>query len=91
MRNAFTVTALLLVPVFVLVADDVSWEKLSLRYLRRLGDKTGARDKLRELGFHGDRTYENYRYRQLILIFLALSFELLTAIFINLAIQTLVA
>lgn len=91
MRSAFTITALLLIPVFLLVADDVSWEKLSLRYLRRLGDKTGARDKLRELGFNSDRTYENFRYRQLILIFLALSLELLIAIFINLAIQSLLA
>lgn len=91
MRSTFTITVLLLIPVFLLVADDVSWEKLSLGYLRRLGDRTGARDKLRELGFESDRTYENFRYRQLILIFLALSIELLTAIIFNLAVQLLLA
>ena len=89
MRNTFAITALLLIPAFLLVVDDVSWEKLSLGYIRRLGDRTGAHDKLRELGFEGEITYENFRYRQLILIFLALSIELLAALFLNLAIASL--
>jgi tight adherence protein C len=89
MRSNIAITALLLLPTFLLVAEDVSWEKMSLRYIRRIGDRTGAHDKLRELGFDGDRTYENFRYRQLILIFLVLSCELFGAIFLNLAIAPL--
>lgn len=89
MRNSFAITGLLLIPVFLLVADDLSWEKLSLRYIRRFGDRTGAQEKLQELGFDGDTNYENFRYRQLILIFLAISAELLTATFLNLSITSL--
>ena len=89
MRSSFAVTALLLIPVFLLVADDLSWEKLTFRYIRKVGDKTGAQDKLRELGFDSDRNYENFRYRQLILVFLALSIGLITAIFLNLSIASL--
>lgn len=91
MRNSFAITALLLIPVFLLVADDFSWEKLSLGYIRKLGDRTGVQEKLRELGFDGDRTFEDFRYRQLILIFLTLSVELLTSVFLNFTIASLFA
>ena len=85
MRNSFALIALLLIPVFLLLVEDISWEKLSLSYIRKIGDRTGARGKLQELGFEDDVTYENFRYRQLILIFIAAAIELLASIFLDLS------
>lgn len=73
----------------MLIVEDISWEKLSLSYIRKIGDRTGARGKLAELGFASERNYENHRYRQLILIFLALSGEVLASIFLNFSWATL--
>jgi len=91
MRNSFVITALILIPVFLLIADDIQWEKLSLRYIGKIGDHTDARSKLAELGYGDERSYENYRYRQLILIFLALSIEIISAVFLALKLATLFA
>lgn len=91
MRNNFLVTALILIPVFLLVAEDTHWEKLSLSYIRKIGDRTDARSKLSELGYADDRSYENYRYRQIILIFLAISFETVSAIFFSIKLTSLFA
>jgi tight adherence protein C len=72
MGNFPLITALLLIPVFILIIDDISWEKLSLNCIDRIGDRTNVRNKLTELGYSSQRSYENFRYRQLILIFLLL-------------------
>lgn len=89
MRNSLVVVLLLLIPIFLLIADDISWEKLSLLYIGKIGDRTDARGKLAELGYVQEKSYENFRYRQLIFIFLALSIETLAAIFIELSFASL--
>ena len=91
MRNNLLVTILILIPVFLLVAEDTHWEKLSLSYIRKIGDRTDARSKLSELGYADDRSYENYRYRQIILSFLAISFETVSAIFFSIKLTSLFA
>jgi len=91
MRNSLSITALILIPVFILIADDVSWEKLSLRYIGKIGDRTDARSKFIELGYPDNQSYENFRYRQLILIFLAISIELLASVFLGFSIATFLA
>lgn len=91
MRNSLALTALILVPVFLLIADDIDWEKLSLGSIRRIGDRSDVRGKLIELGYLEERSYENYRYRQLILIFITLSFEIIATIFLATSLLTLFA
>lgn len=91
MRNSLLITALILIPVFLLIADDIKWEEMSLSYIKKVGDRTDARSKLAELGYSNEKSYENYRYRQVILIFLAISAEILTSIFLSLEPTTLLA
>jgi tight adherence protein C len=91
MRNSLALTVLVLIPIFLLIADDISWEKLSLSYIRRIGDRTKVRDKLIELGFPEQNSYENYRYRQLILIFIALSLEVIASILLSFSLASLLA
>lgn len=83
MRNSMALTVLVLILVFVLVSEDISWEKISLRFIRRVGDRTSVRKKLEELGYRGEERYENFRYRQLILIFLTVSVEFCATIFLD--------
>ena len=90
MSNSLVITGLILIPAFLLIVDDFSWEGLSIGYIKKIGDRTDARGKLRELGYADERRYENYRYRQLILIFLSLSIELVLSIFLNFSLGTLV-
>lgn len=90
MRNSLLITALILIPTFLLLVEDISWEKMSLGYIDKIGDRTNARSKLEELGFASERNYENFRYRQLILIFLALSIELMLTIFLDISLASLV-
>lgn len=59
----------LLVPAFLILNSDISWESLSIRSIHRIGDRTSVRAKLEELGLAEQRHYENFRYRQLILSF----------------------
>ena len=91
MRNSVLMTVLVLIPVFLLTTDNVSWEKLSLNYIGKIGDRTDARNKLVELGYSNERSYENFRYRQLILIFLLLSLELVVSILLSLSVASLLA
>jgi tight adherence protein C len=71
--------------VFLLIVDEFSWEKLSLKYISKIGDRTSAHSKLEELGYASKKNYENFRYRQLILIFITISLELILSIFLNLS------
>ena len=89
MRNSFVVTGLILIPVFLLIVDDFSWERLSIGLIKKISDRTDARSKLSELGFGDEKSYENYRYRQLILVFLSLSIELVISIFLDLSLSAL--
>ncbi|MEN9687522.1 MAG: hypothetical protein RL381_534 [Actinomycetota bacterium] len=89
MRNYLVITALLLIPVFVLLVEDIGWEKSSIQYLRKIGDKTDVRTKLIELGYYEEKSYENFRYRQLLLIFLVLSLEFILSIIFDLSFATL--
>jgi tight adherence protein C len=72
---------LLVAPVIFLLNPGFSWEALSLRSIHRIGDKTSVRIKLQELGFSHEVDYENFRYRELIIVFLALLTELLTFLY----------
>ena len=67
----------LLVPAFLFLNSDISWESLSIRSINRIGDKTSVRAKLEELGLAEQRSYENFRYRQLIFSFLTAFVELI--------------
>lgn len=79
---------LILIPVFLLIVEEISWEKLSLNYIRKIGDRTNAQSKLEELGYASEKNYENFRYRQLILIFIATSLELILSIFLNFSLMS---
>jgi tight adherence protein C len=89
MRNYLVITALLLIPVFLLLVEDVAWEKSSIRYIKKIGDRTDVREKLQELGYNDEKSYENFRYRQLILIFIALALGIAVSIFLDLSIAAL--
>lgn len=88
MRNSLLITLLILIPVFLLIVEEISWEKLSLNYIRKIGDRTNAQSKLEELGYASEKNYENFRYRQLILIFIATSLELILSIFLNFSLMS---
>ena len=91
MQSSVLMTVLVLIPAFLLITDDISWEKLSLNYISKIGDRTNARKKLTELGYSSERSYENFRYRQLILIFLLLSLEFTTFILLSFSMFSLLA
>ncbi len=91
MRSQLTLVALILMSVFLLIAEDISWEKLSFRYIARIGDRTNARNKLAELGYSSELSYENFRYRQLIIVFLISAIELCGSIFFNISLSLLLS
>jgi tight adherence protein C len=91
MSNLLALTIIILIPAFLLIAEDVQWEKLSLISIRRIGDWTDARLKLEELGYVNERSYENYRYRQIILIFLAIALEIIATAFLSFSVSKLIA
>lgn len=90
MSNSHVITAIILIPAFLLMAEDVQWEKLSLISIRRIGDWTDARLKLEELGYANEGSYENFRYRQIILIFLATAVEIIATAFLSFSITKLI-
>jgi tight adherence protein C len=67
MNNPLTVTALFLIPIFLLLNDDFSLERASIKSIHRIGDRTSVRAKLAELGRFKEQDYENFRYKQLII------------------------
>ena len=85
MRNSLLITLLILIPVFLLIVEEISWEKLSLNYIWKIGDRTNAQSKLIELGYASEKNYENFRYRQLILIFISISSEIILSILLNIS------
>jgi tight adherence protein C len=89
MSSHLVAMILILTTVFLLVSEDISWEKLSIGAVHKIGDQTNVRVKLNELGYFKERSYEDFRYRQIILIFLFLSVELLFTIFLEIQINSL--
>lgn len=77
MRMQEIVVFSLLVPAFLAFNSDISWERLSIKSIHRIGDRTSVKSKLEELGLGELRNYENFRYRQLILSVLVATVELL--------------
>ena len=81
MRNLAIITLFFLIPMFALLNDGISWERLSINLIRKTNDKTSVRSKLIELGIRGEGDYENFRYRQIILIFLSTATVILVGLF----------
>jgi tight adherence protein C len=61
------VVVLFLIPALILINEDFSWENFALKTVHSLGDRTGARDKLQELGKSSEIDYEDFRLRQLVI------------------------
>jgi tight adherence protein C len=80
---------LILISVFLLVAEDIAWEKLSISTVHKIGDRTNARSKLKELGYLQESSYENFRYRQIILIFLFVAIEIPSSVFLEIPLNSL--
>lgn len=91
MNSTLSITLLLLIPVFFLIYSDFSFEKLSLKSIRRIGDKSGVRGKLTELGHPEEIHYENFRYRQIILTFSFVSAIFLFWVIYQFSLSSLIA
>jgi tight adherence protein C len=76
MNTSTLVVILLLVPALILLNEDFSLEKFTLTTVHRVGDKTGVKGKLAELGFPDEEGYEKFRLKQLLVTALV-SFPLL--------------
>jgi tight adherence protein C len=79
----FFIVILFVVPIIFILNPGFSWEKLSLGYISKIGDKTSVRNKLQELGFSSEVDYENFRYKQLILCFFLSVLELLLLLILD--------
>lgn len=66
MNNPLIVTLLFLIPAFLILNEDFSLERASIKSIHRVGDRTSVRAKLAELGHSTESDYENFRYKQLI-------------------------
>jgi tight adherence protein C len=77
MRTQLLVALLFILPIIFILNPNFSWERLSLEYIAKIGDRTSVRAKFEELGYPSETDYENFRYRQLILAFLLSISELL--------------
>jgi len=71
MNSSISVTLLLLIPALFLLNADFSLEKSALNLIRKIGDRTSAREKFEEIGLADDKHYENFRIKQLVSVFLA--------------------
>lgn len=91
MNNTLSITLLFLIPAFFLIYKDFSFEVLSLESIRRIGDKSGVREKLTELGYPKESHYENFRYRQIIISFTLLSLLFLSWVVTQFSLSKLVA
>ena len=81
MRNLAIITLFFLIPMFALLNEDISWERLSINLIRKTNDKTSVRCKLIELGISAEGDYENFRYKQIILIFISTCAVILLGLF----------
>lgn len=76
MSTTTLVAILFLIPALILINEDFSWENFALKSMHSLGDRSGVRDKLKELGKSGEDDYEDFRLRELLIIGL-ISFPIL--------------
>jgi tight adherence protein C len=65
MRLSIAVPIIFLIPAFLLVNEEFSFENLALKSIKKSGDRTSARTKLNEIGLSSDFQYENFRLKQL--------------------------
>lgn len=65
MRSALLIALLFLIPFFILINDQFSWEEFALTSVHRTSDITSVRAKLLELGESFESDYENFRLKQL--------------------------
>lgn len=78
MRNTLFVTLLISLPVIFILNENIQWEKMTLKLIRKLGDPTGARTHLASLKKSSDVAYEDFRIKQIV-ITTAISIPLTTA------------
>lgn len=83
MKNSLLITSLVLILVFTLIVEDISWEKTSIKFIKKVGDKTDVHIKLSELGYTDEQSYENFRFRQIILTIITFAIVLIAAIYFN--------
>ncbi len=91
MSSILSLTMLFLIPVFFLIYTDFSFEVFSLNSIRLVGDKSGVRGKLTELGYPEEIHYENFRYKQIIISFALESALFLLWILFQISFSALVA
>jgi tight adherence protein C len=72
MKDSFSLTILILIPVLLILNEDIRWEKSALRSIESIGDFTSARTRLRAINRDSDSDYEAFRLRQLLIIALTL-------------------
>ena len=70
MNRSILITLILLLPSLILFNTNFSAEQFSLNVIRKIGDRTSAEEKLQEIGLNSEMDYENFRLKQLTLIFL---------------------
>jgi len=76
-RIQLLISLILILPIVIILNPDFSWEKLSMEYIDKVGDRTSIRSKFGELGYTSETLYENFRYRQVIISFIVAMSELL--------------
>ena len=68
MRNNAIITLLFLIPVLLLLNENIQWESFALKSIALTGDFSSARGKLASINRNSEVDYENYRLKQLLLI-----------------------
>jgi hypothetical protein len=61
MRTQLFVALLFILPIIFILNPGFSWERLSLEYIGKIGDRTSVRTKFEELGYLSEIAYENFR------------------------------
>ena len=86
MRIQLFISLAFIFPILIILNPDFSWERLSMEYIRKVGDRTSIRSKFGELGYSSETLYENFRYRQVIISFIFATSELLILLVLNVSI-----
>ena len=90
MNNPLIVSILFLIPAFLLLQENFSIERASLFGIHRLGDRTSVREKLVELGYGSETSYENFRFKELILSSIFAFIEIFVGTLKSLSIPTVI-
>jgi tight adherence protein C len=67
MRNSFLVTLICVIPIIFILNEDIKWEAMTLRFIRTIGDPTGARAQLASLKKTSEVAYEDFRIKQVLI------------------------